>query len=116
MAANMTPFEQAREVAERLGMDFGQMINDHLRDGYVYSSPECFICAMDTARDFGEYAEPGIFVTLGCGNLYEFIEIDPMKKRRKWLCFCRTDGGELHWLPYQRLRQRGAKRASISGV
>ena len=103
MANDMTPYEQAREVADRLGMDFEQMIADHLRDGYVYSTPECFICAMDTARDFGEYAEPGIFVTLAVGSLDHFISIDPLKDKRRWLGFCREDGGEVHWLPYSRL-------------
>lgn len=101
----LTPYAQAREVASRLGMDFDAMIQDHLRDGYVYSSPECFICAMDTARDFGEYAEPGVFVTLAVGKLSEFLEIDPLRERRKWLGYCREDGGEVHWLDYQKLRK-----------
>jgi hypothetical protein len=103
MANDMTPYEQARDVADKLGMDFERMIADHLSDGYVYSSPDCFICAMDTARDFGEYAEPGIFVTLAVGSLDHFISIDPHKDRRKWLGFCREEDGEVHWLPYSRL-------------
>lgn len=102
----MTPFEQAHQIAARLGMDFDQMIRDHLRDGYVYSSPDCFICAMDTARDFGDYAEPGIFVTLAVGNLEHFIDIDPLKGKRKWLAFCRQEGGDVHWIPWGRLTKR----------
>lgn len=102
----MTPYEQAREVADRLGMDFEQMIADHLLDGYVYSTPDCFICAMDTARDFGDYAEPGIFVTLAVGNLEHFIDIDPLKDKRKWLAFCRQEGGDVHWIPWGRLTKR----------
>ena len=99
----MTPYEQAREVADKLGMDFGTMIHEHLINGYVYSTPECFICAMDTARDFGEYSEPGIFVTLGVGSLEHFISIDPLKDKRKWLGFCREHGGEVHWIPWRKL-------------
>lgn len=106
MAADMTPYEQAQCVARRLGMDFHRMINDHLEHGYVYSTPESFICAIDTARDFGEYAEPGIFVTLAVGNIDHFISIDPHKEKRKWLGFCREDGGEVHWIPWERLISR----------
>lgn len=103
MAANLTPFEQAQCVARRLGMDFHRMLYDHLEHGYVYSSDECFICAVDCVREFGEYSEPGVFVTLAAGSLDHFISIDPLKDKRKWLGFCREEGGEVHWIPFSRL-------------
>jgi hypothetical protein len=106
----MTPFEEAHQIAVDLGMDFNGMMNDHLREGYVYSSPECFICAMDTARDFGEYSEFGVFVTLAVGNLNEFVRIDPLKNERKWLGYCRQDKGEIHWLDYRRLLRKASSR------
>ena len=102
----MSPFDQAQQIAASLGMDFNQMMNDHLREGYVYSSPDCFICAMDTARDFGDYAEIGVFVTLAVGNLEHFVSIDPFRDKRKWLAFCRSDGGKIHWIPWGRLTKR----------
>jgi hypothetical protein len=102
----MTPFEEAHQIAVDLGMDFNGMMNDHLREGYVYSSPDCFICAMDTARDFGEYSEFGVFVTLAVGNLDDFVRIDPLRDKRKWLGFCRSEGGKVHWIPYGRIIKR----------
>lgn len=102
----MTPFEEAHQIAVDVGMDFNGMMNDHLREGYVYSSPECFICAMDTARDFGEYSEFGVFVTLAVGNLDDFVRIDPLRDKRRWLGFCRSEGGEVHWIPYGRIIKR----------
>lgn len=102
----MTPFEEAHQIAVDLGMDFNGMMNDHLREGYVYSSPECFICAMDTARDFGEYSEFGVFVTLAVGNLDDFVRIDPLRDKRRWLGFCREDKGRIHWIPWSRLTKR----------
>jgi len=96
----MTPYAQAREVAARLGMDFDAMIQDHLRDGYVYSSSECFICAMDAEHE-GELA---VFVTLACGSMEHFVSIDPRRSERKWLGFKRSEDGEFHWVPFSRLR------------
>ncbi len=97
----MTPYEQAREVAARLGMDFDAVIRSHFAPcHYVYSSPECFILAYDTRHDDGGLA---IYVTLAAGNLGHFISIDPHRQSRKWLAFAREDGGEVHWLPYSRL-------------
>lgn len=111
----MTPYEEAQAVARRVGLDFHAALHEHLERGYVYSSPDCFILAINVWREFGEsrHEESAIFVTLATGNLYEFLEIDPMKETRKWLGFVREDGGETHWLDFQRLRRRGAKRASI---
>lgn len=99
----MTPYEQAREVAERLGMDFDAMVKDHLQSGYVYSSPDGFICAMDASRSQLLPDKECIFVTLAVGNLDHFISIDPHRESRKWLGFCREDGGEVHWIPFSRL-------------
>jgi len=97
----MTPYEQARKVAERLGMDLEAKIREHLAPcHYVYSSPECFVLAYDTRHDDGGLA---VFVTIGVGKLDHFISIDPLKDKRKWLGFCRSEGGEVHWLPYSRL-------------
>jgi hypothetical protein len=103
----MTPQKQAAIVAAELGMDFTKTLLEHIAENsYVYSSPECFILAVDAVREFGDSRyEPAIFVTLAAGNLREFLEIDPLKETRAWLGFCREDGGEVHWLPYQRLRR-----------
>mgnify|MGYP007071569444 FL=1 len=109
----MTPAEQAAKVAARLGMDFTKTVLEHLEENcYIYSSPDCFILACDTYREFGESApEEAIFVTLAVGNLYEFLEIDPLKESRKWLGFCREDGGPTHWLPYQELRKKACSHS-----
>ena len=101
MAADMTPFEHAMCVARRVGLDFHAALHEHLDRGYVYSSPECFIMAHDAEHE-GELA---VFVTLGFGKLSEFLEIDPRKEARRWLGFCRTDGGDVHWLDFQSLRK-----------
>lgn len=111
----MTPQQQAAQVAASLGMDFTKTVLEHLDESsYIHSTPDCFILAVDAVREFGEDCQQeAIFVTLGCGSLYDFIEIDPRKDTRKWLGYCRTDGGDVHWINYQRLRRIAAKRASI---
>lgn len=102
----MTPQQQAANVAASLGMDFTKTVLEHLEESsYIYSSPECFILAVDAVRELGEDCqEEAIFVTLAVGCLSEFIKIDPRKETRKWLGFCRENGGDVHWLPYQKLR------------
>ena len=102
----MTPYEQAEQVALKLGMNFHKVLMEHFQENsYVYSSPDCFILAVDAWREFGESRhEEAVFVTLAVGSLSHFLAIDPLRERRKWLGYCREDGGEIHWLPYQRLR------------
>lgn len=104
----MTPQQQAAKVAASLGMDFTKTLLEHLDESsYIHSTPECFILAVDAVREFGEDCqEEAIFVTLAVGKLSEFLEIDPRKETRKWLGFCRTNGGDVHWLPYKDLRNR----------
>jgi hypothetical protein len=106
----MTPQKRAAIVAAELGMDFTKTLLEHLDESsYIYSSPECFILAVDAVREFGEDCqEEAIFVTLAVGNMHEFLEIDPRKETRKWLGFCRENGGDVHWLPYQDLRKLNA--------
>ncbi len=102
----MTPFQKAYDLAKELGINFNDMMKEHLTDGYVFCSPDCFICAFDTSRDYGDYSELAVFVTLAVGNLDYFVSIDPLREKRKWLGFCREHNGEPHWIPYQRLRKR----------
>ena len=99
MAADMTPYEQAQAVARRVGLDFHAALDEHHERGYVYSSPECFIMAHD-AEHQGELA---VFVTLAVGSMEHFVSIDPRRSERRWLGFCRTDGGETHWIPWSRI-------------
>lgn len=112
MAANlnhhMTPYQQAEKVALGLGMNFHSVLMDHFEESsYVYSSPTSFILAVDAAREFGDsHVEEAVFVTLAVGNLAEFVAIDPRRETRRWLGFCREDGGEIHWLDFQKLRKR----------
>lgn len=100
----MTPYEQAEQVALKLGMNFHKVLMEHFApNSYVYSSPDCFILAVDASRD-GEYGE-ALFVTLAVGNLADFVAADPLRDRRKWIGACREEGGEVHWLPADRLRE-----------
>jgi len=103
----MTPQKRAAIVAAELGMDFTKTILEHLDESsYIYSSPDCFILAVDAVREFGEDCQQeAIFVTLACGDLREFLDIDPRRETRVWLGYCRENGGDVHWLPYQRLRK-----------
>jgi hypothetical protein len=109
----MTPQKQASLLAAELGMDFTKTLLEHLDDSsYVYSSPTCFILAVDAVREFGDDCQQeAIFVTIGVGSVQEFIEVDPRKETRRWMGFCREDGGEIHWIDYQRLRRMSAKRS-----
>jgi hypothetical protein len=109
----MTPAQQAAKVAARLGMDFTKTVLEHLEENcYIYSSPDCFILACDTYREFGESApEEAVFIALAVGNLDHFLEIDPRKETRKWLGFCREDQGQVHWLPYQELRKKACSHS-----
>jgi hypothetical protein len=110
----MTPQKQAALLAAELGMDFTKTLLEHLDDSsYIYSSPDCFILAVDAIREFGEDCQQeAIFVTLAVGNVQEFLEVDPRKETRKWVGFCRTNGGEIHWLPVDRMRQIKIKHES----
>lgn len=103
----MTPQQQAANVAAKLGMDFTKTVLEHLEEScYIHSTPDCFILAVDAVREFGEDCQhEAIFVTLGVGNLHEFLDIDPRKETRVWLGFCRENNGLVHWLPYQRIRK-----------
>ena len=103
----MTPQQQAANVAASLGMDFTKTVLEHMDESsYIHSTPDCFILAVDAVREFGEDCqEEAIFVTLAVGKLSEFLEIDPRKETRKWLGWCRENGGDVHWLPYQDLRK-----------
>jgi hypothetical protein len=105
----MTPQKKAAIVAAELGMDFTKTLLEHIGDNsYVYSSPECFILAVDAVREFGDSRyEEAIFVTLAVGNMAEFLDIDPRRETRKWVGFCREDGGDVHWLPVDRMRRLG---------
>jgi hypothetical protein len=107
----MTPYEQAEQVALKLGMNFHKVLMEHFQDcSYVYSSPTSFILAVDAVREFGESRhEEAVFITLAVGELSEFVAIDPRRETRKWLGFCRSEGGEIHWLEFQKLRQRGKR-------
>jgi hypothetical protein len=104
----MTPYEQAEQVALKLGMNFHKVLMEHFQENsYVYSSPDCFILAVDAVREFGESRhDMAVFVTLAAGKLSHFLAIDPLRERRKWLGWCREDGGEVHWLDYQKLRRQ----------
>jgi len=100
----MTPYEQAEAKALSLGMNFHKVLMEHFGpNSYVYSSPDCFIMAVDASLPDGEFGE-ALFVTLACGNLADFVKADPLRDRRKWLGACREEGGEVHWIPYERLR------------
>jgi hypothetical protein len=107
----MTPQKQAALLAAELGMDFTRTLLEHLDDSsYIYSSPTCFILAVDAVREFGDDCQQeAIFVTLAVGNVQEFMEVDPRKETRRWMGFCREDGGEIFWLDYQRMRRLVAK-------
>lgn len=109
----MTPQKQAALLAAELGMDFTRTLLEHLDDSsYIYSSPDCFILAVDAVREFGDDCQQeAIFVTLAVGNVQEFMEVDPRRETRKWMGFCREEGGEIHWIDYQRLRRMSAKRS-----
>lgn len=99
----MTPYEQAEQVALKLGMNFQKVLIEHFQpNSYVFSSPDSFILAVNAQHPDGEYGE-AVFVTLACGNLSNFVAVDPLRDRRKWLGACREEGGEVHWIPYQRL-------------
>jgi hypothetical protein len=103
----MTPQKQAALLAAELGMDFTRTLLEHLDDSsYIYSSPDCFILAVDAVREFGDDCQQeAIFITLAVGNISEFLDIDPRKETRQWLGFCREHNGEIHWIDYQRLRR-----------
>lgn len=100
----MTPAQQALQIAVKLGMSFRRLVDEHHNTPghYVYSSPECFILAYDTTHEGAE----AVFVTLAVGSLTHFLSIDPKREERRWLLFCREDGGGTHVLDYQRLRKR----------
>jgi hypothetical protein len=108
----MTPQQQAAQVAASLGMDFTKTVLEHLDESsYIHSTPDCFILAVDAVREFGEDCQQeAIFVTLACGNLREFLDIDPRRETRVWLGYCRENGGDVFWLPYQRLRKMNSGR------
>jgi hypothetical protein len=106
----MTPYEEAQAVARRVGLDFHTALAEHHERGFVWSSPDCFILAMEAWKDFElPTAEPAIFVTLACGDIGQFLRLDPKPEARKWLAFARHDGGEAHWIPYARLRAQYLK-------
>ena len=102
MAADMTPYEQAQAVARRVGLDFQAALHEHLERGYIYSSPECFIMALDAEHN-GELA---VFVTLAVGSLDHFVSIDPRRDERRWLGFKRSEDGEFHWIDFHRLMHK----------
>lgn len=109
----MTPYEEAQAVARRVGLDFNEALHDHLERGFVWSSPDCFILAMESWKDFeGPNPESAWFITLACGDIGQFIRLDP-KPDKKWLGFARHEGGETHWLDYQRLRAKYLKNESL---
>jgi hypothetical protein len=109
----MTPQKRAAIVAAELGMDFTKTLLEHLDESsYIYSSPDCFILAVDAVREFGDSRYEGaIFVTLAAGNIQEFLDIDPHRETRKWFGYCRFYGDKIRWIPYQRVRQRLVKRS-----
>ena len=104
----MKALHQAIITATLCGIqDFEEMLADHLRDGYVICTPETFICAMETWRDFGEaHAEPGWFVTLAVGDIAELCRLDPNPGPRKWIGYVRQEGQDVKWVDYQRLRKK----------
>jgi hypothetical protein len=104
----MRALQEAIMTAKRCGIDdFNQMLADHLTDGYVICTPDTFICAMETWRDFGEsYASPGWFVTLAVGNIAELCRIDPNPDDHKWIGYVRHEGDDIRWVDYQRLRKK----------
>lgn len=106
----MTPQQQAAQVAASLGMDFTKTVLEHLDGGYIHSTPDCFILAVDAVREFGDSRyEDAIFVTLAAGKIQEFLDVDPQRETRKWFGYCRFFGDKIRWIPYQRVRQRGLK-------
>jgi hypothetical protein len=109
----MTPQKQAAGLAAELGMDFTKTLLEHLDDSsYIYSSPDCFVLAVDAVREFGDDCQQeAVFITLAVGNVQEFIEVDPRKETRLWMGFCRENNGDIHWIDYQRLRRMTAKRS-----
>lgn len=109
----MTPQKHASHLASELGFDFTRTLLEHMDDSsYIYSSPDCFILAVDAIREFGEDChQEAIFITLAVGNISEFLDIDPRRETRQWLGFCREHNGEIHWIDYQRLRRMTAKRS-----
>jgi len=109
----MTPFEEAQAVARRVGLDFHTTLAEHHERGFVWSSPDCFILAMESWKDFElPTAEPAYFITLAVGDIGQFVRIDP-KPDKKWIGFARQDGGDVHWLPYARLRAQYLKNESL---
>lgn len=104
----MKALHEAILTANRCGIDsFEEMIRDHLTDGYVICTPDTFICAMDTWREFGEaHAELGYFVTLAVGDIAELCRLDPRPETRKWIGYVRHDGDPVRWVDYQRLRRK----------
>ena len=102
----MTPYHEAQESARKCGLDFDAAIAEHYQHGYVFSSPDCFILAMESWKDFDKAnAERAWFITLAVGDLGQFIRLDP-KPEKKWIGFCRYDGGPVHWLDYPTLRRK----------
>lgn len=95
-------------AANRAGIpDFEGMVTDHLKDGYVICTPDTFICAMDTWRDFGDaHASPGWFITLAVGDIAELCRLDPRPDVRKWIGYVRREGDDVRWVDYQKLRKR----------
>lgn len=103
----MKPIEEARATALRVGLNFEKALQEHLEHGFVWCSPDCFILATESWRDFEDETknEPAWFITLAVGDIGQFIKIDP-KPNKKWLGFCRKEGGPVHWLDYQELRRK----------
>lgn len=104
----MKALHEAIQAARKCGIaSFEDMLRDHLTDGYVICTPDTFICAMDTWRDFGEaHAQLGFFVTLAVGDIAELCRLDPKPEIRKWIGYVRQEGQDVRWVDYQKLRKK----------
>lgn len=100
----MTPVVQAIAICDARGLDFDDLMAEHFRDGYVWSSPTAFILALPGWRDGDAFtvAQDGDswWITLAVGSVAEFLQRDPTP--RQWVGFSRADR-KPHWIPYDRL-------------
>lgn len=107
----MTPFKQAGEFCDREMPPFERWLVKYHERGYVFSSPEFFICGrpvdssfdgaffLDPATAFPRESQDAWFVFLGAGDISKALSFLPY--RLPWVIFYRKDG-ELRKYPMAR--------------
>jgi hypothetical protein len=111
----MFPVEEAAQVCRGAGYEFREVLEAHLLNGFVFSTPDAFLAGRPVPKgadmsdlwcSWPDEVCNAWFVWLAAGDAWRLIDLTPYPL--PWVGWHRTgrDWSDNHWLPFAVVQRR----------